>query len=82
MIKIKIYYIKQGKNKIFRKINLYENNCEILKHLDNQLRINSIINQMLKNKIELAVLSKELYDNKAFLNELIKYNIKIFDTFV
>lgn len=79
MIKIKTYYIKQGKSKLFKKIDLYENYCEILRTLDSQYKMNSIVNQIIKNDIKFALLSKDLYQNTEFLNELEKCNIKVFN---
>lgn len=79
MIKIKTYYIKQGKTKVFKKINIKENNCEILKKLENKEKINKVIQDMTKNKIETVVLSKELYENKKFTNKLKENRIKVLD---
>ncbi|MCI8654848.1 MAG: hypothetical protein HFJ48_03110 [Clostridia bacterium] len=79
MIKIKTYYIKQGKTKIFKKININGKYCEILKRLEKQSNVNQIIQQMIKNDVEIAILSKELYENKEFIKQLTNNRIKVLD---
>lgn len=79
MIEIKTYYIKQGKIKLFKKININGKYCEILKKLENKKSISQVIEQITKSDIETVILSKELYKNKEFIEELRQNKIKILD---
>lgn len=70
MIKIKTYYIKQGRARIFKKIQIKDSYCKILKKIDNQTKTKKIVQQLVKNNIEVVILSKRLYENKEFVNHL------------
>lgn len=79
MIKIKTYYIKQGKIKLFKKINIRERKCEILKRLESEEKINKVIEQMKINRIGTVILSKELYQNVEFIRALNNNRIIVLD---
>lgn len=79
MIKIKTYYIKQGRKKLFKKININDKYCEILNKLENQKNTNQVIDQMIRNNIEIVILSKELYENKEFIKQLSNNRIKVLE---
>ena len=75
------YYIKEGQSSIFREIKLYENECRIsrLNSNSSKKKIEKIVKKIKKKKIEEVVLSKEIKQNKEFIQELNNYDITIFD---
>ncbi|MCI8699987.1 MAG: hypothetical protein HFJ47_01430 [Clostridia bacterium] len=70
MIKIKTYYIKQGRVSIFKKIQIKDMYCKILKKIDNQTKTKKVVQQMVKSNIQVVILSKRLYENKEFVKQL------------
>lgn len=79
MIKIKTYYIKQGKTRLFKKIQVKDKYCRILKKIDNQSKAKQITEKMITNNIGVVILSKELYKNKEFINQLKTNKIKVLE---
>ncbi len=70
MIKIKTYYIKQGRARIFKKIQIKDMYCKILKKIDNKTKTEKVVQQMVKSNIQVVILSKRLYENKEFVKQL------------
>ncbi len=77
---MKILYIeKMDKPSVFRKIRIDQDNCQIDLNLSKEKNIKKTINKLFKSGITNVVLSKELYENKEFINALNANDIKIFD---
>lgn len=82
MVTIKTYYIRKMDKPIpiiGRKIKIRanDNTCEI--NLKKEKDIKKIISKMVRNDIENIVISKELFENRNFINALNASGIKIFD---
>ena len=81
VVKIKIFYIKQGQDTIFRVIKIQDNICTI-RNLSKKTRIKGvekIVKKMKKADINAVVISKHLHANINFINMLNNYNITVFD---
>lgn len=64
---------------MLKKIEINGRKCEILKKLENKEKVSKVIEEMTKNKIETVVLSKEIYENKEFIEGLKRHRIKVLD---
>lgn len=78
---MKIYYIeKMDKPRIvLHQCKIEQDNCRIYMSLEKEKNIKKVINKLIKNEATNVVLSKELCENKDFINALNINNIKVFD---
>ena len=78
---MKILYIeKMDKPKMaIQKIKIDEDNCKIYANLEKEKNIRKVINKIHKSEVTNVVLSKELIENKNFINALNANHINIFD---
>ena len=75
-----IYIQKKDKPKVaIKKIRIEQDNCKIYLNLEKEKNIKKVINKLLKSEIENVVLSKELVENKEFVNAINANGINIFD---
>lgn len=78
---MKVMYIeKMDKPKLaITKVKIEYENCMIYANLDKEKNIKKVINKLEKNNVTNVVLSKDLYENKNFINAINASNINIFD---
>lgn len=78
---MKIYYIeKVDKPKItIHKFKIEQDNFKIYVNLEKGKNIRKVINKLIKSEVTNVALSKELYENKNFINALNANDIKVFD---
>ena len=66
-----LYIEKMDKPKsFFRNIKIEQDNCKIYLNLEKGKNIKKVINKLLKREMANVVLSKELCENKDFINAL------------
>ena len=75
------YYIRQGQSSIFQHIKLIGEECQILKPITNitKNKKEKVVRKIKRKGINQVVLSKELKQNKEFIELLNNYDITIFD---
>lgn len=75
------YYIRQGQSSIFQHIKLIGEECQILKLITNitKSKKEKVVQKIKRKGINQVVLSKELKQNKEFIELLNNYDIIIFD---
>lgn len=78
---MKTYYIEKvdKPRKIIYKMKIERDNCKIYTDLNKIKNVSKIVNKLIKNEVKNVVLSKELLENKEFINALNVNDIKIFD---
>lgn len=78
---MKTYYIEKVDKHRWPIIQskIEEDSCKIYTNLSKGKNIKKVINKLIKNEATNVVLSKELCENKDFINALNANNIKIFD---
>lgn len=78
---MKILYIEKMDKPVMaiKKIKIEHDNCKICMNLEKEKNIKKVINKLLKNNVTNVVLSKEIYENKNFVNSLNANNINIFE---
>ena len=78
---MKTYYIEKLDKHIFTmgKLKMEKDNCKIYANLEKGKDIRKVINKLINNGATNVVLSKELWENKNFINALNANSIRIFD---
>ena len=76
-----VYYIKQGQSSVLQYIKLIENECQILRLISNitKKQKEKVVRKIKRKGINQVIVSKELKENKEFIELLNNYDIAILD---